>query len=208
MPCFCLSLTFQGGQLIFGGLYFSVTRWTRLWSDGDQITGIKPGLFFGATAGIDTATPREMTQSNWEIGGGVADGLGGSGGLGNGSGTIRPYGGVTSGAGWQAVAGETSSWDVKTPWLGHGIGCSYGRVRIGGARWIICGSGPPLAVRHIDTADHRRLAGGLRPRRVGFGYLQDSSPAFSESRPDGSPSEVRYGRYGLSASSGRKWRTG
>ena len=104
-----MSLTFQGGQFIFGVSAWTVTRpappygsVTTPTSYNDSVIAsdakFKPTLFAGLTLGIDTATPAEAMHDSLAGGGSVADGRGGSGGVYTGPGdSPRPYGGVTWG---------------------------------------------------------------------------------------------------------------
>jgi RHS repeat-associated protein len=137
---FCTSLTFQGGQFIFGVQGFSVTRPNPVLEYEPTGSGynepliagdarFKPSLFAGISAGIDFATPREEIQSNVVGSASVADGfVGGTGGVmghagPNGLGPLRLYAGYTVGAGWQVTIGPSQSWDVN-----NGVALLWDRI--------------------------------------------------------------------------------
>jgi hypothetical protein len=113
----CVSLTFQGGHFIFGLSAFSATPFPRDFLTLKGLTKIR--AFAGVSAGISAADYKQNLASNVDIGGAIADGYGGGGGVmvdSTGKDThVYPYAFATVGEGWEAQAGPNQNWDLGTP---------------------------------------------------------------------------------------------
>jgi hypothetical protein len=104
----CASINAQGSSLYASVQGFSITR-----SFEKKLT---PSYFIGWSVGVNSATSQEAMQNNLTFGGCYADGVGGCAGVSTnvssrGPSGLRPYGGVTIGAGFQAGGGPDHTWN-------------------------------------------------------------------------------------------------